>query len=177
MTAPSTTSAISDVRNFTTAVWQNTPGSRHHRTTLPFVPDDRIHLIVLFGGQSAEHDVSRSTARHVLGAIDLEKYHVEAIGITREGRWVRADAAIAALTRGAAALPERLDPDGPAYDLLPAVNAPLLGCVPFLSRFHGQARRPVVQVSCRADKAEMARGPDVRFCRKLGPEGGHIPAA
>jgi D-alanine-D-alanine ligase len=86
------------------------------------VPDDRIHLIVLFGGQSAEHDVSRSTARHVLAAIDLENYHVEAIGITREGRWVRADDAIAALTRGTAALPERLTPDGPAYDLLPAVD-------------------------------------------------------
>ena len=58
----------------------------------------------------------------MLGAIDLAKYHVEAIGITREGRWVRADDAIAALTRGAAALPERLTPDGPAYDLLPAVD-------------------------------------------------------
>ena len=86
------------------------------------MPDDRIHLIVLFGGQSAEHDVSRSTARHVLAAIDLTKYRVEAIGITREGCWVRADDAIAALTRGAEALPERLSPDGPAYDLLPAVD-------------------------------------------------------
>jgi D-alanine-D-alanine ligase len=86
------------------------------------VPDDRIHLIVLFGGQSAEHDVSRSTARHVLAAIDLTKYHVQAIGITREGRWVQADDAIAALTKGAEALPERLSPDGPAYDLLPAVD-------------------------------------------------------
>ncbi len=86
------------------------------------MPDDRIHLIVLFGGQSAEHDVSRSTARHVLAAVDLTKYHVEAIGITREGRWVRADDAIAALTRGVDALPERLSPAGPAFDLLPAVD-------------------------------------------------------
>jgi D-alanine-D-alanine ligase len=86
------------------------------------VPDDRINLIVLFGGQSAEHDVSRSTARHVLAAIDLEKYRVQAVGITRDGQWVRADDAIAALTRGAHALPERLSPDGPAFDLLPAVD-------------------------------------------------------
>jgi D-alanine-D-alanine ligase len=85
------------------------------------VPDDRINLIVLFGGQSAEHDVSRSTARHVLAAVDLSKYHVQAIGITREGRWVRADDAIAALNRGAHALPERLSPEGPSFDLLPAV--------------------------------------------------------
>ena len=86
------------------------------------MPDDRIHLIVLFGGQSAEHDVSRSTARHVLAAIDLTKYEVQAIGITREGRWVRADDAVAALTRGVEALPERLTPDGPSYDLQPAVD-------------------------------------------------------
>ncbi|MEO8694237.1 MAG: D-alanine--D-alanine ligase family protein [Acidimicrobiales bacterium] len=86
------------------------------------MPDDRIDLIVLFGGQSAEHDVSRSTARHVLGAIDLTKYRVQAIGITRDGRWVQADDAIAALTKGVEALPERLSPDGPAYDLLPAVG-------------------------------------------------------
>ena len=86
------------------------------------MPDDRIHLIVLFGGQSAEHDVSRSTARHVLAAVDLEKYDVEAIGITRDGQWVRADDAIAALMQGVDALPERLSPDGPAFDLLPAVS-------------------------------------------------------
>jgi D-alanine-D-alanine ligase len=86
------------------------------------VPDDRVDLIVLFGGQSAEHDVSRSTARHVLAAVDLAKYRVHAVGITRDGRWVRADDAIAALTEGAHALPERLTPAGPDYDLLPAVD-------------------------------------------------------
>jgi D-alanine-D-alanine ligase len=86
------------------------------------VPDDRVNLIVLFGGQSAEHDVSRSTARHVLAAVDVAKYRVHAIGITRDGRWVRADDAVAALGRGAHALPERLSPEGPAIDLLPAVG-------------------------------------------------------
>ena len=134
MTAPSTNDAISDARNLTAAVWQNrvidtgqctarngcrASTARNYAAT---VPDDRIQLIVLFGGQSAEHDVSRSTARHVLAAVDLSKYHVEAIGITREGRWVRADDAMAALHRGADALPERLVTDGPAFDLLPAVG-------------------------------------------------------
>ena len=38
-------------------------------------PDDqRIHLIVLFGGQSAEHDISCTTAAHVLRAADPTKY-------------------------------------------------------------------------------------------------------
>ncbi|MEY3511735.1 MAG: hypothetical protein RL486_400 [Actinomycetota bacterium] len=49
---------------------------------------DRIRLVVLFGGQSAEHDVSRVTARHVLTAADPDRYDLVAVGITREGTWV-----------------------------------------------------------------------------------------
>ena len=33
-------------------------------------PTERIRLVVLFGGQSAEHDVSCVTASHVLAAAD-----------------------------------------------------------------------------------------------------------
>ena len=58
----------------------------------------RVNLVVLFGGQSAEHDVSRATAAHVMAALDPDRYAVRAIGITRDGRWVRADdAAVGAL--------------------------------------------------------------------------------
>lgn len=49
----------------------------------------RIRLIVLFGGQSAEHDVSRVTARHVLAAADPDRYQLIAVGITREGQWIQ----------------------------------------------------------------------------------------
>ncbi len=42
--------------------------------------DERINLVVLFGGQSAEHDVSRVTAAHVLRAIDPARYRVTAVG-------------------------------------------------------------------------------------------------
>ncbi|MDP1820430.1 MAG: D-alanine--D-alanine ligase family protein [Acidimicrobiales bacterium] len=99
---------------------------------------DRIRLVVLFGGQSAEHDVSCVSAYHVLGAVDPERYALEAVGITREGQWVRADGAIAALS-GAAAGPgdgqleatgtavEPLSAVSPAaYDDLPVVVLPLL---------------------------------------------------
>ncbi|MFM8861661.1 MAG: D-alanine--D-alanine ligase family protein [Acidimicrobiia bacterium] len=48
-----------------------------------------IRLVVLFGGRSAEHDISRITARHVLAAADPDRYDLVAVGITREGRWVR----------------------------------------------------------------------------------------
>lgn len=52
-------------------------------------PDSRTHLIVLFGGQSAEHDVSCTTAAHVIRAADPQRYRVSPIGIDRDGRWHR----------------------------------------------------------------------------------------
>jgi D-alanine-D-alanine ligase len=74
----------------------------------------RIHLVVLYGGQSAEHDVSCSTASHVLAAIDPARYRVTPIGISTSGEWALGEAAQAALAAGPGALPERLDPSGPA---------------------------------------------------------------
>ena len=100
---------------------------------------DRVRLVVLFGGQSAEHEVSCTTAAHVLRAVDPDRYDVVPVGITREGTWVQSDAARAALERGAAALsppPDRLEATGtaveplrtvaPTGDDLPVVVLPLL---------------------------------------------------
>ena len=67
---------------------------------------------MLFGGQSAEHDVSCTTAAHVLRAADPEKYEITPVGIARDGGWAIADAACTALATGPAALPGRLDPTG-----------------------------------------------------------------
>ena len=53
--------------------------------TVDVMPSDRIHLVVLFGGQSAEHDVSCVTATAVLGAADPDRYRITPIGISREG--------------------------------------------------------------------------------------------
>jgi len=44
-------------------------------------------IIVLFGGQSGEHEVSLNSASSVLKAIDKERYAVETIGITKSGQW------------------------------------------------------------------------------------------
>jgi D-alanine-D-alanine ligase len=49
--------------------------------------DIRPQLILLFGGDSPEHDVSCSSARHVLEAISIQKYNLSVIGIDRSGRW------------------------------------------------------------------------------------------
>lgn len=44
-------------------------------------------VAVLFGGQSTEHEVSRVSAASVLRNIDIAKYDVYPIGITKEGKW------------------------------------------------------------------------------------------
>lgn len=85
--------------------------------------DRPIRLVVLFGGQSAEHDVSCVTAAHVLRAADPGRYAIEALGITREGQWVTAEHAPRALERGAPALPAALSATGPAVDPTDAVVA------------------------------------------------------
>ena len=44
-------------------------------------------VAVLFGGQSTEHEVSRVSAASVLRNIDVAKYDIYPIGITKDGKW------------------------------------------------------------------------------------------
>ena len=44
-------------------------------------------LLLLFGGESSEHDVSLLSARNVYGAIDKQKYHTILCYIDRHGKW------------------------------------------------------------------------------------------
>ena len=53
------------------------------------------------------------SAFHVLRAVDPDRYDIEAVGITREGAWVRADDAIAALSRRRRRLPARATAPSP----------------------------------------------------------------
>ncbi len=62
-------------------------------STPPAGREGRRRLILVFGGQSSEHDVSCSSAFEVLHALDPDRYDVEAVGITRDGTWVRAQPA------------------------------------------------------------------------------------
>jgi len=61
-------------------------------------------LVLLFGGRSAEHDVSCVSARHVAAAADKDRFEVVALGITRAGQWRLAELSDP--------LPDRLDADG-----------------------------------------------------------------
>ncbi len=47
----------------------------------------RTRIGVVFGGRSAEHEVSLQSARNVIEALDPEKYEPVLLGIDREGRW------------------------------------------------------------------------------------------
>lgn len=47
----------------------------------------KIRVGVLFGGKSAEHEVSLQSAKNVVNAMDKSKYEVILIGIDKRGRW------------------------------------------------------------------------------------------
>src|SRR5581483_1421968 len=83
---------------------------------------ERVRLVVLFGGRSAEHEVSCTTAVNVLQALDPSRYDVVPVGVTHEGRWVLAeDAAKLLASGGPAALPPALVAEGPAVEPLETV--------------------------------------------------------
>ena len=49
----------------------------------------KTKLGLLYGGKSAEHEVSLQTALAVIKALDLEKFDIYPIYITKEGTWVK----------------------------------------------------------------------------------------
>lgn len=48
----------------------------------------KITVGILFGGKSAEHEVSLQSARNIVEAIDKTKYNVVLIGIDKTGKWL-----------------------------------------------------------------------------------------
>jgi D-alanine-D-alanine ligase len=59
----------------------------------------KLRVALLFGGKSAEHEISLISARNIFEAMDKKKYDVVAIGIDKQGRWFVDDQA--RLLRGA----------------------------------------------------------------------------
>ncbi|MFZ9628879.1 MAG: D-alanine--D-alanine ligase family protein [Ilumatobacteraceae bacterium] len=100
-------------------------------------PDTRTHLVVLFGGQSAEHDVSCTTAAHVLRAADPRRYRITPIGIARDGRWSVATDTVRALAAGPSALPGRLDPLGAVIEPTAAITPDAPGTTVVVPLLHG----------------------------------------
>lgn len=50
--------------------------------------EKKIRVGVLFGGRSGEHEVSLTSAKGIMAALDPAKYEVVPIGITKAGQWL-----------------------------------------------------------------------------------------
>ena len=97
---------------------------------------DRIRLLVLYGGRSAEHEVSRVSGRYVTECARAAGFEVELVGITRGGRWVRPAAAPAGPAGTGGALPA-LGDDLPAVPVDGALERPDGGELVVFPVLHG----------------------------------------
>jgi D-alanine-D-alanine ligase len=50
-------------------------------------PGKKTRVVILFGGRSAEHEVSLLSARNVYLAIDRQRFEPVLVGIDKQGRW------------------------------------------------------------------------------------------
>ena len=108
---------------------------------------ERLRVALLFGGRSAEHDVSVMSAGNVFRALDPARYETVPIGITRSGAWL-----LCSLEGGAfpVAVPER----GPQVVLVP-----------------GGAGRLAMLSETDAAPPDLSRSVDVVFPVLHGPFG------
>ena len=88
----------------------------------------KITVGILFGGKSAEHEVSLQSAKNVYDAIDRSKFEPVLIGIDKNGKWLLSDASRFLLNDGD---PRHisLNPSGESVALIPA-SAGLLSTPP-----------------------------------------------
>ena len=58
------------------------------------VSSPKLRVAVLFGGRSAEHEISLLSARFVVESLDRDKYEPVLVGIDKSGRWLLQDEAL-----------------------------------------------------------------------------------
>ncbi len=59
----------------------------------------KLKIGVLFGGKSAEHEVSLRSAENVFNALDKNKYDVTLMGIDKTGKWILGNSSIKLLDK------------------------------------------------------------------------------
>lgn len=80
-----------------------------------------IRVVILFGGRSAEHEVSILSARNIWQALDRTRFQPVLIAINKQGRWQREpDHTLANATGDPRRL--RLDPAAPAVTIEQAIG-------------------------------------------------------
>jgi len=62
----------------------------------------KLRVGILFGGKSAEHEISLQSAKNVYDAIDRNRFDPVLIGIEKTGKWRLAGDSVSPLNRGAA---------------------------------------------------------------------------
>ncbi len=86
---------------------------------------NRLRIAVLFGGRSAEHDVSVLSATNVMRALEPAKYDAVPVFVTREGQWLLSSFADGALAKPSSGAELCLVPGGRGRMLAtPANGAP-----------------------------------------------------
>lgn len=63
--------------------------------------DRKLKLLILFGGVSNEHEVSRMSTASILEAVDKKKYEITKVGITKDGEWFLTEASPEEINSGA----------------------------------------------------------------------------
>ncbi|HUY69560.1 MAG TPA: hypothetical protein VMU70_00865, partial [Candidatus Tyrphobacter sp.] len=53
--------------------------------------EKKIRVGIIFGGKSAEHEISLQSAKSIIEAIDKDKYEPVLIGVDKKGRWLLVD--------------------------------------------------------------------------------------
>jgi D-alanine-D-alanine ligase len=107
------------------------PANRPIRETYDMA--ERLRVALLFGGRSAEHDVSVMSASNVFRALDPARYETVPIGITRSGAWLLCSAE-------GGAFPVAVPESGPRVALIPggagrlAILSEMSAAAPDLSR-------------------------------------------
>jgi len=91
----------------------------------------KITVGILFGGKSAEHEVSLQSAKNIYDAIDRNRFEPALIGIDKSGKWLLSDASRFLLNSGD---PRHicLNPSGSPVSLIPASEGLLSSAAPRL---------------------------------------------
>jgi D-alanine-D-alanine ligase len=85
----------------------------------------KIKVALLFGGKSAEHEVSLRSAENIANAIDKEKYEVVLIGIDKTGKWLLGNSSVQLLNKENPKLYKLNSHNSDSVALIPQANGML----------------------------------------------------
>jgi D-alanine-D-alanine ligase len=78
----------------------NSSGPHSSGLHAPGLHDRKVRVVILFGGRSAEHEVSILSARNIYQALDRDRFEPFLIGIDKRGAWRLESAATLAAATG-----------------------------------------------------------------------------